>query len=89
MSIEKAKEKMQKHNDLVRELEEDGFFCCEGRVFTGDSFNKDTATWVTRHKPPVADLCWNGREWRVEPRDGCNYLFEDKIGEAPGFLGAL
>ena len=75
MSIEKAREKVQKHNAIVRKLEEAGFVYCSGVIFTGESFNRKTCTWQPNSQR-IGELVWENDQWDVRPYKGFSHLLK-------------
>lgn len=75
MSLEKVREKICKHNAIVRRLNEAGFVYCSGVIFTGKSFNRETCTWQP-DKQRIGELVWESGEWVVKPYEGFSDLLE-------------
>lgn len=76
MLDERIVEKCRSHNAIARRLEAAGFVLCEGRIFTGDAFNRETCTWNPYHSGPIGRLTWKGDRWVIEPEPGYGPMFE-------------
>ncbi len=71
--VEELREKAAKHNVIVRKLEAAGFVFCEGIIFTGDSFNRETCTWQPDSQR-IGELAWENERWIVKPYSGYEHL---------------
>lgn len=83
MTMEEIRARAAKHNAAVRALEAAGFVYCSGKIFTGDSFKRETCTWQPDSKR-IGELVLEGDEWVVKPYEGFAHLFEGICGPARG-----